>query len=209
MSQSSQVAMLANHTYFVIVGDKFQLKPLQDPVVLVFYYQLYSEYRLLIHVLRITLLGLADFPSYPAKVKIQSLVWAVWTWSRGSCLPENNLFRSSHGSIFLTQSASPISAVGATCYAPNKALAAQVVYRAASSHELHLRFTFMEYAFQNILFYNKKMIPSRIVLVHVDPGACKMRRGIVTAMGLSALEEGSIWSRTPGLKRVVFFPLDE
>lgn len=77
MSQSSQVAMLANHTYFVIVGDKFQLKPLQDPVVLVFYYQLYSEYRLLIHVLRITLLGLADFPSYPAKVKIQSLVWAV------------------------------------------------------------------------------------------------------------------------------------
>lgn len=50
----------------------------------------------------------------------------------------------------------------------------------------------MEYAFQNILFYNKKMIPSRIVLVHVDPGTCKMRRGIVTAMGLSALEEGSI-----------------
>lgn len=151
MSQSSQLLMLANHTYFIIVGDKFQPKPLQEPVVLVFYNWLYSEYRLLIHVLRIRLLGLADCPSCPAKVKIQSLVRAVWTWSRGSCLPENNLFRSSHGSIFLTQSAFPISAVGTTCYAPNKVSTAQVVYRTASSHELHLRFTCMEYEFQNIV----------------------------------------------------------
>lgn len=36
MYQSSQLLMLANHTYFVIVGDKFQPKPLQEPVVLVF-----------------------------------------------------------------------------------------------------------------------------------------------------------------------------
>lgn len=130
--------MLANHMHFVIVGDKFQPKPLQEPVVLVFYYWLYSEYRLLIHVLRIRLLGLADCPSYSAKVKIQSLIWAVWTWSRGSCLPENNLFSSSHGSIFLTHSAFPISPIGTTCYAPTKVSAAQVVYRTASSHELEV-----------------------------------------------------------------------
>lgn len=138
MSQSSQPLMLANQMYIVIVGDKFQPKPLQEPVVLVFYYQLHSEYRLLIHALRIRLLGLADCPSYSPKVKIQSLVWVVWTWSRGSCLAENNLFRSSHGSIFLTQSAFPISPIGTTFYTPNKVSAAQVVYRTASSHELEV-----------------------------------------------------------------------
>lgn len=36
-------------------------------------------------------------------------------------------------------------------YAPNQVSAAQVLYRTASSYELHLRFTCMEFEFQNIL----------------------------------------------------------
>lgn len=178
MSQSSQPLMLADHMYFVIVGDKFQPKLPQEPVVLVFYYWLYSEYRLLIYVLRIRLLGLADCPSYSAKVKIQSLVWTVWMWSRGSCLPGNNLFRSSHGSLFLTQSAFPISPIGTTCYAPNKVSAAQVVHRTASSHELKVHINgiwFSEYYNKS---YNKKLFLFTLCLLMWIQAIAKWEEGL-------------------------------